>query len=142
MKNLKVYIASGWFNKEQVHALKEMEAALAELNYEVYSPRVESIFKPGMDHEKIVQDNLSALHHCDFVLASTEGKDMGTLFECGYASAIKKPVVYYYKGEGNFNIMLAATGEAVLTNRWDLFQYLEGKARGEEWDKTFEGGME
>ena len=142
MSRLKVYVASGWFSKEQVHALKEMEAALEELNYDMFSPRKECIFKEGMDHEAIVRANIDAIDDCDFMLASTEGKDMGTLFECGYAHSEGKPVVYYYKGEGVFNIMLAATGEAILTDKNMLFDYLEGKARGELWDNEFVGDME
>ena len=117
MIKLRAYLASGWFNKDQVKVLKQMENVLALLDYvDVYSPRKESVYKPSEgNHADIVKENLKALHNVDVVVASTEGKDMGTLFECGYATAIGVPVIYYYPQYGDFNIMLAATGKVVRT---------------------------
>lgn len=139
----KIYIASGWFSKEQVIRLKEMEDVVQELNFDMYSPRKESIYKPGDDHKAIVRANVANLHKCNMVLASTEGKDMGTLFECGYAAAIHKPVVYYFPSDVTFNIMLADTAQAVIRSKADLFQYLEGYSRSDILGvQDFEGDME
>jgi len=117
MIKLRAYLASGWFNKDQVKVLKQMENVLALLDFvDVYSPRKESVYKPSEgNHTDIVKENLRALHNVDIVVASTEGKDMGTLFECGYAVAIDVPVIYYYPHCGDFNIMLATTGKVVKT---------------------------
>jgi nucleoside 2-deoxyribosyltransferase len=120
-----VYIAGGWFTPKQLKAVEEMESAVRNSGMYMYSPRTDCLWKPGMDEKLVVSENMDNIDECSFVLASTEGKDMGTLFECGYAYARGVPVVYYFKSEEKFNIMLAGTGEAVIQNQLDLNAYLE-----------------
>jgi len=62
------------------------------------------------------------IDECDIVIASTEGKDMGTLFECGYAFAKNKPVVYYAPNIHKFNLMLAKSARAVALTPDSLFR--------------------
>ena len=55
------------------------------------------------------------------MFAVTNGKDMGTLFECGYAFANKIPLIYFAEGlDGQFNLMLARSAVAVFTDIKDV----------------------
>ena len=121
---MKVYLASGWWTDEQKDTLLCMEEICSELDISVYSPRKENLWKPGMDAYPIVRSNLTNIEACTIVLASTIGKDMGTLFECGYAYAKGVPIVYYHISGGAFNIMLAKTAAAVITVEHTLIEYL------------------
>lgn len=131
MVKTKIYLAGGWFNEEQRAAMNEMRQActLAGKAIEVYDPMNNGVYRPGDDPSVMVNENLLGIKNADMVLASTEGKDMGTLFECGYAKGIGIPVVYYYpRREGKFNIMLSGTAMAVLTSPSALMQYLHNTA--------------
>lgn len=144
---IKIYLASGWFNKAQIQRLNEMELAVSLFNFDVYNPRKESIYKPSTGMEgatDIVQANIDAIHDCDFMLISTEGKDMGTLYECGYADANKVPLVFYFPHKDmTFNIMLAAKARAVLTSYDELVEYLKIVADGGlTVDVPWQGAME
>ena len=121
---MKAYAAGGWFNKEQTERIDEVENAIKLAGMGLLSPRVMGIFKKGTDPKELVDGNLEAILSSDIVVASTEGKDMGTLLECGYAYAKNIPVVYYYPRGGMFNIMLSGTAHAVLTSEGELRSYL------------------
>ena len=143
IKMKKVYICAGWFDTEQANIVTLLEHACADAGLDFFSPRLEVIYKPGMNHQAIVQTNMEAIQDCDFMLVSTAGKDMGTLFECGYAYAEKIPTVYYYPCDGKFNIMLAATARAVLQTEAQLHGYLEYIVKNDlDVDIPFEGEME
>jgi len=137
-----VYVAGGWFNDDQLDAVREMETALGDSMIDFHTPRLDNLWEPGMDQNIVVQENTDVMDDCTFILASTEGKDMGTLWECGYAYARGIPVVYYFKGKGNFNIMLAATATAVLQTYEDMQKYLDlVRSKGLQNIK-YEGDME
>ena len=53
---------------------------------------------------------------------------MGSIFEAGYFHKLNKPIVYFCAGlpaGAQFNLMLAASGEAVCTSLNDLEEYLQ-----------------
>jgi nucleoside 2-deoxyribosyltransferase len=112
---LKVYLASGWFTPEQRKILDEVESLLFRYsNLEVYSPRLKKQFTSGSKPtremcEEIFNNNIKAINNSNFVVASTEGKDMGTLIEIGAASVLKKPVIAVYFSENPFNLMAEGT---------------------------------
>ena len=112
---LKVYLAGGWFNPEQDKILTQLENVLFEVSFlEVYSPRRKTQFKTGTkpsrkDCEDVFNNNVKAIMECDFVVASTEGKDMGTLIEIGAAFVLKKPVIAAYFHSEPFNLMAEGT---------------------------------
>ena len=62
------------------------------------------------------------------MLCNTRNKDMGSIFEAGYFHKLDKPIVYFCAGlpaGAQFNLMLAASGEAVCTSLTDLEEYLQ-----------------
>lgn len=126
MNNLKVYVAAGWFSDEQEKARMEVINACKTVNVDIYSPKDDMLHIDGeTDPEAIFLENVYQINKADFIIASTEGKDMGTLFECGLAYGRGTPIVYYYKGNGPFNLMLARSGFCVCTTYEELCQYLE-----------------
>ena len=139
----KIYLAGGWFTDEQAKRIDEMESICDKYDIEYYSPRKHLLWKPGMDSLSVVNTNLLEISLCKFMVASTEGKDPGTLFECGAAHMMGIPIVYYYTGKGKFNIMLASTGRAVLTSYNQLESYMkEYSKKGVLRTIKYEGDME
>ena len=59
---------------------------------------------------------------------NTRDKDIGTIWEAGYAYALDKPIIYFCAGlpEGaKFNLMLARSGIKVCTSFEQLENYLD-----------------
>ena len=148
---MKIYLASGWFNPVQAYELTELEKIFDERSdfFDLASPR--RIFVCPPDAPKSVQDETFAgnLHHietADFLLVNTRDKDIGTIWEAGYAFAFKKPIVYFCLGlpEGaKFNLMLARSGVKVCTSYEQLKDYLDrtiktGVLANEPYDKDIE----
>lgn len=123
---MKTYVAAGWFSPEQEKARQEILHALSLTEIEAYSPKEDGLYVPGkMPASKAFTENILEISKADFVIASTEGKDMGTLFECGAAFILNKPIVYYFKTGGKFNLMLSESARAVITNFDHLKDYLK-----------------
>lgn len=125
-KQIKVYVAGGWFTPEQEEALDSMLRACKLAEVDFYSPRDDGLYVPGVtDPKDVFQENLKQILLSDIVIASTEGKDMGTVWECGYAYGISKPVAYFYPNRrGKFNLMLAQSGVAVFSSPVGIVNYL------------------
>jgi len=151
MKTQKVYLASGWFNPAQAEELTQLETIFDSRAswIELASPR--RIFICPPDAPKDVQDGVFTgnLHHietADFVLVNTRDKDIGTIWEAGYAHAHKKPIVYFCGGlpkGAKFNLMLARSGVKVCTSFDQLEDYLErSKQAGEMLFEPYSDSIE
>jgi nucleoside 2-deoxyribosyltransferase len=127
-KQLKVYLASGWFTPAAAEEVTNLEALLTKMNFDMASPRQIFICPPNASQEVQEATYRGNLHHietADFVLCNTRDKDMGTIFEAGYASAKNVPIVYFCQGlKGNFNLMLSRSGVKVCTSYEELEHYL------------------
>ena len=130
---MKVYLASGWFNPVQAEELTKLENIFDTRSefFELASPRRIFVCPPNAPKE--VQDetfygNLRHIQQSDFLLVNTRDKDIGTIWEAGYAHAYAKPIVYFCAGlpEGaKFNLMLARSGVKVCTSFSQLEEYLD-----------------
>ena len=129
----KIYLASGWFNPVQAEELTRLEQIFDERSdyFDLASPRRIFVCPPNAPKE--VQDetfegNLHHIQTSDFLLVNTRDKDIGTIWEAGYAFAFDKPIVYFCAGlpEGaKFNLMLARSGIKVCTSFEQLEDYLD-----------------
>lgn len=128
MEKIKIYISAGWFDNFQNEALTFIENLLFEQkNFEIYSPRKE-IKLNGIEDEEtqelVFRENLKNIENSDLVISSTVGKDMGTLFEDGYAYAKNIPIIYTFFDERfdniKFNLMLARSGISCYINKKDF----------------------
>lgn len=133
VREMKVYFASPWFNAEQAEREERVKGRLRELGFNVWSPKENCVCSPIADEEmrkKVFSDNCNNIESCDMIFAITDGKDMGTIWEAGYANGLnaansKNPIkiVYYCETlgpNGQFNLMLAQSGDIVITKFEDL----------------------
>ena len=127
----KMYLASGWFSPAAAAELDQLEEYFGDLEgVDMAAPR--QIFVCPPDAPKEVQDqtfegNLDHIESADFVFVNTRDKDIGTIWEAGYAYALGKPIVYYCAGlppNAKFNLMLARSGVKVCTSLEALQDYI------------------
>ena len=145
IENMKVYFASPWFNPEQAEREERVKGRLRELGFNVWSPKDNSSLSPITDpviRKKIFSANVENIKSCDIIFAITDGKDMGTIWEAGFANGlnasglIANPIIIVYYCEtlgrnGQFNLMLAQSGDIVIMNFDDLDK-LPGLIENEE----------
>lgn len=119
------YLASPFFNEEQKARELKIRNLLKSFEYlDVYAPIEKGILTPNAEEDirdMIFKENVRALNECDMVFCITNGKDVGSIWEAGVAYGLGKHIVYFCEGlDGNFNIMLAKSGNAVYTSFDDI----------------------
>jgi len=125
------YIASGWFSPEWLKELENIKSTLDDLGLVYFSPKDENLCDPDSDEDfqdQVFDGNVRGMLEADWMICNTRNKDMGSIFEAGYFHSMGKPIIYFCAGlpEGaQFNLMLAASGNAVCTSIEDLKEYLE-----------------
>lgn len=133
MRKKKIYLAAGWFNPIQAEELGCLESIFDARSdhFDLASPRRIFVCPPGAPKEvqdATFQGNLDHIQTADFLLVNTRDKDIGTIWEAGYAYALDKPIIYFCAGlpEGaKFNLMLARSGIKVCTSFEQLENYLD-----------------
>ena len=137
----KCYIASGWFSPEWLAELESLKASLDKHGFRYFSPKDEAVCEAdaALDRQTAIFDgNVNAIKDCDWILCNTRNKDMGSIFEAGFAHSLGRPIVYFSAGlppGAQFNLMLAQSGIAVCTSIDDLNAYL---TRCKEADSTLQ----
>lgn len=148
IKDMKVYFASPWFNPDQAEREDRVKSKLRELGFNVWSPKDNCVCSPIADEAmriKVFTDNVENIKSCDIIFAITDGKDMGTIWEAGFANGYNagmhdpetfKPIIIVYYCEtlghnGQFNLMLAQSGDIVVTKFEDLDKLPELIREGE-----------
>lgn len=133
---MKVYVAAGWFTDEQEEARQIILKSLHVVNnlhnnyFTVYSPKEDFLFEKGKTKpQEVFEANVKKIMSIDFIIASTVGKDMGTLFECGVAYAQGRSIVYYWPynvdtHKKKFNLMLSQSSRAVCRFQTELLSIL------------------
>ena len=128
-----VYIAAPFFNNDQITRVALVETLLEKHGFTYFSPRKQSAIGPIADPEvrkKAFQMNVNGIEDAEMVIAITDGKDVGTIFEAGHAFASNIPVIYvaFTLGkDGLFNLMLAESSVATATTVEDLEEAILGK---------------
>lgn len=115
------YLASPFFRPDQVAREERIKAKLRSLGYKVFSPKEFSFLQgdASLENQKdTFMGNCAAIKHSSAVFAITDTKDMGTIWEAGYAFGINKPIIYFAEtlGDNPFNLMLAQSANCVITN--------------------------
>jgi nucleoside 2-deoxyribosyltransferase len=116
------YIASPFFNPEQLERVEWIKSVLEQQDIKYFSPKDECICPPDAtiaQRQKVFSDNVEHILSTDFTFCITDGKDIGTIWEAGYAYAAKKPIFYFAEtlNGAQFNLMLAMSGARVFTDR-------------------------
>ena len=128
----KIYLAAGWFSPTQAEELTRLEEICDSREWiDLASPR--RIFVCPPNALKETQDatftgNLEHIEAADFLIVNTRDKDIGTIWEAGFAYASGVPIVYFCAGlpsGAKFNLMLARSGRKVCTSFEELEDYLD-----------------
>lgn len=91
-----IYLAGPFFTLAQLWLVEEALSIFRSMGMNVFSPYHD--VGPGAA-EDVVQKDLNAIHECDLMFAIGDSLDAGTLYEIGYARALKKPVIMYTENE-------------------------------------------
>lgn len=124
-KKYDFYLASPFFNDEQIKREETIKKTLRGYGFSVYAPREHGIVGSLASQEAVTStfnSNVEAINNSRMVLAITDGKDMGTIWEAGYAYGNNIPIVYYAETLGNnpFNIMLSESGVGIFKDYTSL----------------------
>ena len=76
-----------------------------------------------------IEDNLENISRAGILVVITDGKDMGSLFEAGFACERDIPIYGFAEtlGDKPFNVMLAGTCVGVAKTTGGLIEALNGK---------------
>lgn len=145
MQNKRIYLASPWFNEAQAERENRVKSKLRELDFDVWSPKENNKLSPITDpkvREAVFVANIKGMQDCDIIFAITDEKDMGTIWEAGFVYGMrttnksKSPIIVYYAetlgDKGMFNLMLAQSGNIVITDFKDMDKLPELIKNGEE----------
>lgn len=121
-KKYDFYLASPFFNEDQIEREERIKTILRTYGYKVYSPREHGVVGNLSDSvavQETFNSNVEAINNSKKVLAITDRKDMGTIWEAGYAYGKGIPIVYYAEtlGDNPFNIMLSESGIGIYTDQ-------------------------
>ena len=149
-KKYDIYLASPFFNDKQEIREEIVALALRGRGLEVYRPRENGIITKEfteVEQDSIFKDNIRAINNSKVVLAITDEKDMGTIWEAGYAYGRGIPVVYYAEtlGDNPFNVMLAKSGKSVYKSTSELLESLDSHTSNDVYKlfgKEYKGNMQ
>ena len=118
-KKYDFYLASPFFNDEQIKREESIKKTLRGYGFRVYAPREHGIVGSLASQEAVTStfnSNVEAINNSRMVLDITDSKDMGPIWEAGYAYGNNIPIVYYAETLGNnpFNIMLSESGVGIF----------------------------
>lgn len=112
---MKVYIASPFFNKEEVARVQMMEEFLEKRGYNVYSPMRDGIMltpdATKEDRLKVFEENVVNVFDCDLMIVIVATKDTGTSVELGMKYA-------QWKSE-RINLEDINMNDPDVINEWD-----------------------
>ena len=143
-KLVTAYLASGWFNDAQEEARQDILEVLNNNGISYFSPKDEVLVSPDAskeDRKKAFDADTQIIKHCDFVIASTVGKDMGTLMEMGMAYAWETPFIVYFPNPNNWpvNLMIAESAYDVAGSKEELDSIIKRLIEnGFDFSKRFE----
>ena len=124
------YVAAPFFDPDQVTRVALVETMLEKYGLTYFSPRKDSacedIHNPEV-RKRVFDLNCQSIKNAEFVIAITDGKDVGTMIEVGMAKEAGIPVigVAFTLGENQlFNLMIAEACYAVSRTKEELEKIL------------------
>lgn len=127
------YVAAPFFNPDQITRVALVETLLEKHGFTYFSPRKELVCPPNatdQQRKETFEGNENGIKDAEFLVAITDGKDMGTIWEAGVAYALNIPVIYvaFTLGkDGMFNLMLAESGVAACKTVEELERAILGE---------------
>ena len=146
---MKFYIAAPFFNKTQIEKVEVVKEMLLAKGFTFFSPKDDCLFEndKGMDSEAIFTTNIDEIDKCDGIIIITDDRDVGTMFEAGYAygSGVYNRIYAWidHDKDANFNLMLAHSADAVALGYKELDLLLtKAKEIGYVYSNHYLGKME
>lgn len=133
-----IYIASPFFNEEQLLLVEAIEAVLDFNNIAYYSPRSEGVLMDMTPEQKkermkyIFNKNVEMLDYCNTVVAVIDDYDTGTVWEIGYAYAKGTPVITVTDKNYGLNVMIAQCIESHCNSVEQIPQAIKGSIQ-QDW---------
>lgn len=126
-KKKRIYLASPFFNDEQVRQVRDLESIIENSGYECYSPsrdgiKLEINKSTYEDRENTFKDNVKNIENADIIVANITDLDTGTQWEIGYAKRINKKVILVSYNEDPSN--KAISSEDLSVTLLDEFKIL------------------
>lgn len=128
-----IYIASPFFNPKQLDFVAKIEDTLYKEDFLFFSPRKVGILLDMEEGERqaskadIYRSNIDAIEGCDTIVAVIDDRDIGTIWEMGYAIGRNKRVISISNENYGLNIMLAESVQAHVNDLDDMVQALINK---------------
>ena len=146
---MKFYIAAPFFNPKQVERVEAIKEMLTEKGFDYFSPKDDCLFEndKGMDSANIFNTNINEIDNCNGVIVVTDDRDVGSMWEAGYAYGANKSNIVYvwidHDKDANFNLMLAHSADAVALGYKELDLLLtKAKEIGYVYSNHYLGKME
>lgn len=143
----KVYLAGGWFSPAQEERLYAVKKIIEDAGFSVFFPKEDNLCPPDADDRQrkaSFEGNCMDIRRSDLIVGITDERDIGTIWELGYAYAMDKPIVYFAEtlGDRGFNLMLAQSGIAVALSRDELSSIINDIEANGISNKEFSGNIE
>lgn len=107
---VRVYIAGPYFTLGERWLVDLVRDSLSGLGAQTFSP----FHDIGHGGEEVAEEDLKGLRKCDAVIALLDGEDGGTLFEAGWATKSRIPIVCFSASRAaEWRKMLLGTGAEV-----------------------------
>ncbi|MDP1807909.1 MAG: PfkB family carbohydrate kinase, partial [Acidimicrobiales bacterium] len=127
-KPVRVYLAGPFFDVAQRWLVELSATALRQLGAEVFSP----FHEVGVGVPDAAAQDLDGLRSGDVVLALLDGADPGTVFEVGWASRARIPVISYCERCSEEDLtMIAGSGAQVFSDLSSAVYAAAWAGRGE-----------
>ncbi|MFC5413188.1 PfkB family carbohydrate kinase [Larkinella bovis] len=117
----KLYLAGPFFTVAERWLINELRCKLIEFGNDVFSP-LHDVGRGGPD--QVVGKDLAAIENADVVLAVLNGEDPGTIFEIGYAKALKKRVVVLAENTLENDLTMLIGSGCEITNDFTTAVYM------------------
>lgn len=109
---MKIYLASPFFNDEELKNVKKAEKILISRGFDVFSPRLNEVrtdenTQQGWWSKETFMNDRRFIDWADVVVMLYYGgySDSGTAWECGYAFGTNTPVIVVHLGKDS-NLMI------------------------------------
>ena len=137
---MKFYIAGPFFNDNQIKIIEQIKSILKNLEEKFYSPKDDGLYTPGgkITPLECFESNINEIKSSDAIIAITDGLDAGTMFECGAAYILGKPICYLWIDHKNkkFNLMLSESSSAICYNFFDLVEAIVDFRETKKWPEV------
>jgi nucleoside 2-deoxyribosyltransferase len=126
----KIYLASPFFNAEELDRMEIVKSILRKKELEVFAPfehQNKHLEFGSMEWRKATfKSDVDAIDTCDIMVAiNCQGNydDAGTMWEIGYAFAKGIPVILFNNTDKTINLMIADSLHALIKSYDELEEY-------------------